>query len=200
MKTFFNSAIPYVVGIFLLFVTFQSLKLHFEDQKNISRLTDNLAAVQKENIYYKARNGDQAVKIQSQELTIKEIRKTIPDAIRDLKNLYIQPRQLRSFVQGTSVAEKHVFTTLRDSVIMDTIRVKAINYADEWFTVKGIIRAKTADLTINTRDSLTVVNYLSRRPHPWLWIFGGKRHPEAAISNKNPFIKYSITKSITVKK
>lgn len=200
MKNFFNSAIPYIIGLFLLFVTFQTLRLHFADQKIITRLTENLAISQKECTYYKARNGDQAVKLQSQELTIKEIRATIPAVIADLKNLYIRPRQLQSYTQAATLTERHIKTTLRDSVIMDTIKVTAINYADEWFTVKGIIREKTADLTINSRDSLTVVNYLSRRPHPWLWIFGGKRHPEALISNKNPFIKYSITKSITVKK
>lgn len=200
MKNFFNSAIPYFIGLFLLFVTFQTLKLHFEDQKNISRLTDNLAISQKECTYYKARNGDQAVTIQSQELTIKEIRKTVPDAIRDLKNLYIQPRQLQSFTQGTSTTETTIKTTLRDSVIMDTIRVKVIDYTDEWFTARGLISGNAVNMDIKTRDSLTVVNYLSKRPHPWLWILGGKRRPEAVISNKNPFIKYSITKSVIVKK
>lgn len=200
MKKIFSGSWPVIIGLFLLFVTFQSLKLHFKDQKTITRLTENLAISQKECTYFKARNGDQAVKIQSQELTIKEIRSIYPAVIADMKNLYIQPRQLRSFVQANTKAEKHIETTLRDSVIMDTIKIKVIDYRDQWFTVKGIIQTEAVNLNIQTIDSLNVVNYLSRRPHPWLWIFGGKRHPEAAITNKNPFIKYSITKSITVKK
>ena len=194
MKNFFNSAVPFIIGLFLLFITFQSLKLHFDDQKTITRLTENLTISQKECTYFKARNGDQAVKLQSQELTIKEIRTTIPAVIRDLKNLYIQPRQLRSFVQANTKAEKHIETTLRDSVIMDTIKVKIIDYRDQWFTVKGIIQTEAVNLNIQTIDSLNVVNYLSRRPHPWLWIFGGKRHFQTVIDNKNPFIKYEITK------
>jgi hypothetical protein len=199
MKNFFNSAIPYVIGIFLLFVTFESIKLYYTEHKNTVRLTENLAAVQKEATYFKGRNGDQAVKITSQELTISELKKTIPEAIQDIKNLYIQPRQLQSFTKaGTSIG-KHISTTLRDSVIMDTIRVKVIDYRDQWFKVNGMIRDSKLNLEIKTSDTLTVVNYLSKRPHPWLWIFGGKRHPEAAISNKNPFIKYEITKSIVVK-
>lgn len=204
MKNFFNSAIPYIIGIFLLFVTFQSLKLYYNETKTTTRLTDALAVSQKECTYFKARNGDQAVKLQSQELTIKEIRATIPAVIADLKNLYIRPRQLQSYTTASTETKRHITTALRDSSIRDTAKkietpIKVINYSDKWFTVKGIIREKTADLTINTSDSLNVVNYLSRRPHPWLWIFGGKRHPESAISNKNPFIKYSIQKSITVK-
>lgn len=83
---------------------------------------------------------------------------------------------------------------------MDTIKVKVIDYQDEWFTVKGLIRDEAVNMGIKGIDSLIIVNYLSKRPRPWLWIFGGKRHPESAISNKNPFIKYAITKSIVVKK
>ena len=205
MKNFFNSAIPYVIGLFLLFVTFQSLKLHFEDQKTITRLTENLAISQKECTYFKTRNGEQAVKIQSQELTIKEIRSIYPAAIADMKNLYIQPRQLKSFVQSNTKAEKHIQTTLRDSSIIDVLKkietpVKVIDYRDKWFTVRGLIIGNDTEMDIAAIDTLNVAGYMSRRPHPWLWIFGGKRHPEAAITNKNPFIKYSITKSITVKK
>ena len=199
MKNFFNSAIPYIIGIFLLFVTFQTFKLYYNEKKTTTRLTEALAISQKECTYFKAKNGDQAVKLQSQELTIKEIRATIPAVIRDLKNLYIQPRQLKYFVQANTTANAHIETTLRDSVIMDTIKVKVIDYLDQWFTVKGLINGNTTKMDISTSDTLNVAGYLSRRPHPWLWIFGGKRHPEAAITNKNPFIKYSITKSLVVK-
>ena len=200
MKNFFNSAIPYIIGIFLICVTGQSLKLYLDETKTTTRLTEALAMSQKECTYFKARNGDQAVKLQSQELTIKEIRATIPAVIQELKNLYIQPRQLRSFVQANTTAKAHIETTLRDSVIMDTIKVKVIDYQDQWFTVRGLISGNDTKMDIATSDTLNVVAYLSSRPHPWLWIFGGKRHPEAAITNKNPFIKYSITKSIVVKK
>ena len=199
MKNFFNSAIPYVIGLFLLFVTFQSLKLYYDETKTTTRLTEALALSNKECTYFKARNGDLAVKLQSQELTIKEIHKTSPDIFSSIKNLYIQPRQLRSFVQANTKAEKYIETTLRDSVITDTIKVKVIDYRDQWFTVNGLISGNDTKMNIATSDSLKVITYLSRRPHPWFWIFGGKRHPEAAITNKNPFIKYSITKSITVK-
>ena len=174
--------------------------VYYDETKTTTRLTEALKISKNECTYFKARNGDQAVKIQSQELTIKEIRSIYPAAIADIKNLYIEPRQLRSFVQANTTAEKHIQTTLRDSVIMDTIKVKVIDYRDQWFTVKGVIQAEAVNLNIKTFDSLHVVNSLSRRPHPWLWIFGGKRLFETVIDNKNPFIKYSITKSIQVKK
>lgn len=200
MKNILDSAIPYIVWLFMAFVTFETYKAYLTEHKSVIRLTDNLAAAQKENAYYKARNGEQAVKIQSQELTIKEIRAISPSVIADLRNLYIAPRQLQNYTAASTETEKHITTALRDSVIMDTIKVSVIDYRDTWFTIKGVITEKTADLMIGSRDSLIIVNYLSRRPRPWLWIFGGRRHPESAITNKNPFIKYSIQKSIVVKK
>ena len=200
MKSLFNSAIPYIVSFFLAFVTFEAYKAYLTEHKSVIRLIDNLAAAQKENIYFQARNKDHAVKIQAQELTIKEIRTISPSVISDLRNLYIAPRQLQNIIMASTETEKHITATLRDSVIMDTIKVSVIDYRDKWFTVRGLIRGDTANLNIISRDSLTVINYLSRRPHPWLWIFGGRRHPESTITNKNPFIKYSIEKSITVKK
>jgi len=199
MKNFFNSAIPYIIGLFLLCVTFESLKLYYNETKTTTRLTEALAASQKKCTEFKAKNGDQAVKLQSQELTIREIKATIPAVVQDLKNLYINPHQLVSYTAASTKMEKPISTTLRDSVVMDTIKVKVIDYADSWFTVKGLIQDNDINMNIKGIDSLNVVNYLSRRPHPWLWIFGGKRHPESAISNKNPFIKYYIEKSIVVK-
>lgn len=195
-----NSALPYVVVIFLLLVTGETYHLYIKEHRSVVRLTDNLAAVQKENVYFKARNGDQAVKIQSQELTIKEIRATVPAVIASLKNLYIAPRQLSGFIQGASTSENHITTTLRDSVITDTLRVSVIDYSDKWFAIKGIIQDKKADLVITSCDTITAVSYLSRRPRPWLWIFGGRRVPETIISNKNPNNKITIKKSIQVKK
>jgi hypothetical protein len=200
MKNFFNSAVPYIIGIFLLFVTFQSLKLYYDETKTTTRLTDALTIANKECTYFKARNGEQAVKLQSQELTINEIRATSHSVITDLRNLYIPPRQLQSYTAASTEIAKHIETTLRDSIVMDTIKVKVIDYRDEWFTVNGRINGTLVNMDIKTIDSLSIVNYLSKRPRPWLWIFGGKRHPESVISNKNPFIKYAITKSIVVKK
>lgn len=200
MKNLINSALPYIVSLFLAFVAFEAYRAYLTEHKSVDRLTDNLAAVQKANEYYIARNGDQAVKIQAQELTIKEIRKTSPAVLADLKNLYIQPRQLQSYTAASTETNTHIETILRDSIITDTVKIAVIDYRDEWFTVKGIIHADTAKLNIQSRDSLKVVTYLSRRPHPWLWFLGGRRVPEVVISNKNPDAKYHIEKSINVKK
>lgn len=209
MKSIFNSAFPYILSAFMAFVAYESYNAYYEEHKTATRLTDDLSAAQKENAYYVARNKDQAVKIQAQELTIKEIRATVPSVIADLKNLYIAPRQLQSYTAASTEMEKHITANLRDSTIakkslkdstISQVSIKILDYRDKWFTVKGTIQDKTADLVINSRDSLIVVNYISRRPHPWLWIFGGRRHPESAITNKNPFNKYSIEQSISVKK
>lgn len=200
MKNFFNSYIPYVIGFFLLFVTFESVKLYFDEHKTTERLTENLAALQKEAVYFKARNGDQAVKLTSQELTIKELKATIPDAIQAIKNLYIPPRLVQGFIRASSQTVKPIVAVLRDSITPDNIRLRVMAYDDKWFQVKQIIRGDTSKLNILTCDSLTVVPVRARRNHPWLWILSKRGLPELVISNKNPFNRITIEKSVVIKK
>lgn len=200
MKSLFNAAIPYFVALFFLLAAVKSWQLYYKEKQTTNRLTENLKVIQKDAEYFKAKNSDQAIKIQSQELTIQELRKISPAIIQDLKNLYIAPRHLVSYQQAVTSSKETILTTLRDSIIFDTIKVKRIDYFDKWFSVEGMIIDDSLKMDINSRDTITIVNYLSRRPHPLLWIFGGRRYPEAIISNKNPYNKITIEKSIAVKK
>ena len=199
MKNFLNSAAPYIIAIFLLCATGETYHLYLKEVQKTKRLLENLTAVQQQNEYFVSRNGDQAVKIKSQELTIQELRKTLPDVMKDLRNVYIRPQQLENYASSTNEIKKEIITTVRDSIIRDTVRISIIDYTDKWFSVKGKIEEHQAKLQIHSTDTITVINYLSRRPHRWLWFLGGRRHPEAIITNKNPFTRIAVQKSINIK-
>lgn len=189
------------ICLFLAFVTFKSYDLYLQEHATAKRLTANLTAVQQDNEYFKAKNGEQAVKITAQQLTIAELRATIPAAIADIKNLSIRPALVNTYTTATAQTENRIITPLKDSIVFDTVRVSRIDYFDKWIDITGTIRNDTAALAISTRDRLTLINYQSRRPRSFLGLFRyGRRVPETVIKNENPYSKIYIEKSITIKR
>ncbi len=89
-------------------------------------------------------------------------------------------------------SEKHILTQLRDSVIRDTIHVKAFSYHDNWYDISGIATSDTQMVQIHSSDTLTQVVYWGERTRPWLWVFSPRKlEQRVSLSNPNAMIKFS---------
>lgn len=188
------------IWLFMAFVTFSSIKLYLEKARDNNRNIENVAALQKENQYFKDINGNQAVKIQALTLTAAELRRTIPQVIEDIRALNIRPALVNNYTTAAASTTAQIVTTLKDSIIFDTVRVSRIDYKSKWFDISGMIRGEVATLEAHSRDSINVINYQGKRTRRLLFIRVGPRSNETVIVSKNPGSTISIEKSIFIKK
>ena len=187
-----------LIYFFLIIVAGQSINLMLKAQENFKRIEGNFKASQSLCEFYKARNGEMAVKVTAMEMTVKEIRQSIPDVIADLKNLYIRPAGLKSYLETTSNTKKEIIVPVRDSIQTptaghpDPAPIKTIKFTDKWFNVHGYLQNDTARLTIVTSDTIKSIIHKSRI-HPALWIFSRYTF-KAVVTNVNPSNTLSIAK------
>jgi hypothetical protein len=88
---------------------------------------------------------------------------------------------------------------LKDSIIYDTISIKAFNYYDKHFSVNGIVQFDSLELNISSIDSITQVVFKGERKRPWLWILS-RRKLQQIIKSSNPNSKIIYSKFIEVEK
>jgi hypothetical protein len=152
--------------------------------------------------FFVGRDGDNAVKLQVQALTIKELRETLPGVITAAKNLYIRPALLQSYTKAGSETNTEIKALIHDTIKVrgtDTIRIGSINYHSPFYSIRGTIEADTAYLKTQSRDTIQYFSSRGRRVHPWAWIFSKRKPDEVTISNKNPDCKITLIQSIKIK-
>ena len=167
------------------FSTYEFGKMYFEEKKDKKRIENSFAAANQKLEYYKARNGQLVAKNDVIQLKYSELKDIYPEIIAELKNLRINPRKVELFSETVIKQQKDIVTTLKDSLIYDTVPVRVFNYHDEFYTIKGIAIGDTQKVHIESRDSIIQVVFKGERYKPWLWIFS-KRKLQQVVSCKNP--------------
>jgi hypothetical protein len=168
-------------------------KLREENQRlegNVRSLSIGLKQIQLE-------NG--AIAGQSEVLTlrIQELKTLFPLQFKSILEAGVKPDRAQQVSTTIIETEKKIVTTIRDSLIHDTIRVKVFSYSDPWYTIQGQALGDTQRVQIQSRDSLIQVVFKGERTKPWLWIFSPRRIQQRMFSsNPNSTIKYSQTINI----
>lgn len=189
------------LGIVLLFamISFITGRMYKAEHDNRIRLEQSFIAANQDVQYYKSRNGELVAKVDVLQLKYNELKEIYPEIIAEIRNLKIRPSRVDQYSETVIHTQKDIVTTLRDSVIYDTIPVKVFNYSDEFYTISGIAVNDTQRVHIESRDSLIQVVYKGDRIKPWLWIFS-KRKLQQVVSCKNPNSKIEYTRIINIKK
>ncbi len=157
---------------------------------NVRSLSIGLKQIQLE-------NG--AIAGQSEVLTlrIQELKTLFPLQFKAILEAGVKPERAQQVSTTIIETQKQIVTTIRDSLIHDTIRVKVFSYSDPWYTIKGQALGDTQRVQIHSRDSLIQVVFKGERTKPWLWIFSPRRIQQRMFSsNPNSTIKYSQTINI----
>lgn len=179
-------------GIMIIIASVAIMFLLDSKDENI-RLNINNSTLQEDISVYKTKDSLKAIKIGALELKEYEATQYHSDVINALKDLKIKFRKLESLSQTKIESKYHISTTLRDSVILDTIKLKVADYKSKWldFNLKKI---NDIDLKINikTRDSIIQAVYWERTKNLWFIRYGPKRYFQIIKSaNPNSEIKYS---------
>ena len=192
-----EKALSTFIFLFICFVGFEYAKMYYHEKRERDRVTESFKASEETLRYYHTQNGKLAAQNQTLQLKYNEVQQIFPKVLDEIRNLDVKPSRVTQYTETVVKGEKEILTHLRDSIIHDTIRARAFNYQDSFYTVKGIAIGDSQRVKICSIDSLIQVVYKGKRMRPWLWIFS-RRKIEQVISCKNPNNKILYNKTIQI--
>lgn len=182
-----------VLGVLLAAVVLlykSNERLHADNK----RLSANVKALGAELVLVKTKSGKLAAQTDLLVLQTSELKKLFPREVKQIEALEVGVSKATQVSTTVMETKTNVITTLRDSLIRDTIKVSLFDYQDQWYTIKGVQENNTQRLWITSTDTLTQVLYRGERLRPWLWIFSPRTiQQRVGLSNPNATIKYSQT-------
>ncbi len=165
-------------------------RLHADNK----RLSANVKALGAELVLVKTKSGKLAAQTDLLVLQTSELKKLFPREVKQIEALEVGVSKATQVSTTVMETKTNVITTLRDSLIHDTIKVSLFDYQDQWYTIKSVQENNTQRLWITSTDTLTQVLYRGERLRPWLWFFSPRTiQQRVGLSNPNATIKYSQT-------
>ena len=198
MKTKILVILAFII-IALSSVSYGVFKLYLKEKKDNNRLSKNISSLNENLTYYKSRNGHLVGKNSVLVFRLSEFKSSFSDLAEQIEDLRINVNRISSVSNTVIESEKHITTTLKDSIINDTIIAKIFRYNDTFYNIKGLAIGSTQTVTIQSTDSILQVVYKGKRRKPYLW-FLSKRQLEQVITNKNPNSKITYSKHIEITK
>lgn len=161
---------------------------------NNKRLSSNINALGAELVMVKTKSGKLAAQSDLLILQTNELKKLFPREVKQIQSLGVGVSKTSQFTTTVVETKTNVITTIRDSIVRDTVKVRVFDYQDQWYQIQGISEKDTQHLVIKSTDTLTQVVYRGERIKPWLWVFSPRKiQQRVSVSNPNATIKYSQT-------
>jgi hypothetical protein len=165
-------------------------RLHADNK----RLSSNIKTLGAELSMVKTKSGQLAAQSDLLVLQARELKKLFPKEVKQIENLGVKVNKTTQYSTTVVETKTNVLTTLRDSIVLDTVQVRIFNYQDQWYQIQGISEKNTQRLVIKSTDTLTQVVYRGERIKPWLWVFSPRKlQQRVSVTNPNATIKYSQT-------
>jgi hypothetical protein len=179
------------------------------------RLSDNFSALAKGTEYYRINDSIAAARSERILLDNAEIRAYFPEIKTTIGQMNVKLRQLERYSAVGSTANYEIatgiFQDLQDNQdnqdfspvspqshqsLMSPIQYTC--YKDRWIDFQQAIVADSAYTSIQTRDSISIVQSWER-PHKFLFVRWGQKKHLQTVTNSNPYatINYSIYVSKT---
>ena len=188
-----------IIFLFLCFTTFGFARQYFRERRDKNRIETNFEIAETSLRIYKLKNGRLAAQNRVMQLHYDEMATIYPKILEEVKNMEIRPKYLTQYSETVVNQEKEIRTSLRDSIILDTIPARVFNYEDQFYSVKGIAVGDSQRVSIHSRDSIIQAIYRGKRIHPWMWILS-KRQTEQIITCKNPANTILYNRTIQISK
>ncbi len=192
IHTFFRKAISVIAFVTLLVISFVAGKflhrMHQENQLMDADINAKLEIIRAENNKLIGQN-------KVIQLSLAQLEAFYPAIHSDIKKMGVKPSRVQSVSSTGLVLENKIFTTLRDSIIHDTVHIKKFNYSDAWISVKGEAIGNKQSISITHFDTLSQVVFKGTRANPWLWVFSPRRLTQR-ISIASPYSKLNYSKTI----
>lgn len=165
-------------------------RLHADNK----RLSSNIKTSGAELSMVKTKSGQLAAQSDLLVLQTRELKKLFPKEVKQIENLGVKVNKTTQYSTTVVETKTNVLTTLRDSIVLDTVQMRVFDYQDQWYQIHGISEKDTQRLVIKSMDTLTQVLFYGERQKPWLWFFSPRKlQQRVSVSNPNATIKYSQT-------
>ena len=187
--------ISMVLGIGLalaLILSFSFWRLWTTEKDNYQRIFKAGEALGQEITTLRLENGQLASENQVLQLKSKELEALLPELAAEVRGLKVRLGKVQSVNATGFTVQTPATVRLRDSVIYDTVHVRAFDYRDEFFSVQGKAIGNTQHLELSYQDTLVQVVYRGARERPWLWIFSPRKLMQrVSLKNPNAYIHYT---------
>jgi hypothetical protein len=164
------------------------------ERKNTQRQKNNyLALLQAQNHRY-----DSTTRVIN--LTKEEIKKQMPELVKQIRQDFdVKLRNINSAQNVNTVTNTNVHTFLKDSTIMDSVKIQVADYHDKWTDLHMIKLRDSVQVKIRTTDSLLiVVHKVPRKLGQWLR--GEPKQVSSDIKSYNPNSKILYQRYIQISK
>ncbi len=178
-----------VLTVFVLILAWQTnhyFKKYKTEKADRQRIEHNYKVVQDSVKTIKGENGLLSSRLESQELTINEIKGYYSNIVADLNDMKIQLRKVVGITAFNTETTNNINTTFRDSLIKDTIKIQTLSYSDRWFDISIVKTGLEAKINAISRDSLIQVVHWQRTGKFWPTKFLTKKQYFQDIKSMNP--------------
>jgi hypothetical protein len=194
IHTFFRKAISIIAVLLLLVVGIGLGKFlyrsHQENNLRASEINAQLEHIRSENNKLMAQN-----KVIG--LSLSQLEAFYPELYKQIKQMDIKPSRVQSLSNSGIRIEKKIVTTIKDSIIQDTLLVKKFDYSDAWISIRGEAVGNKQSISITHFDTISQVVFKGSRANPWLWLFSPRRLTQR-ISLASPYSKIQYSKYIKI--
>lgn len=180
------------LATFILCLGIVSLLLINADLRKKKAIAErNVSVLTTQNVAYRTKSGQSAMKVEELNLTLKQYRNTIQGKDNTIKELKQSIKDLKSHTSVQTSTETHFSTPVRDSVVLrDSLVIdtmKCVNMHSKWLDISGCIDSNgTFAGTTVTRDSLEILNIEHRKRFLWFRLKKVK-YREFIVTSKNPY-------------
>lgn len=179
------------LATFVLCLGIVSLLLINADLRKKKAIAErNVSVLTTQNVAYRTKSGQSAMKAEELNLTLKQYRNTIQGKDNTIKELKQSIKDLKSHTSVQTSTETHFSTPVRDSVVLrDSLVIdtmKCVNMHSKWLDISGCIDSNgTFAGTTVTRDSLEILNIEHRKRFLWFRL-NKVKYREFIVTSKNP--------------
>lgn len=180
------------LATFVLCLGIVSLLLINADLRKKNAIAErNVSVLTTQNVAYRTKSGQSAMKVEELNLTLKQYRNTIQGKDNTIKELKQSIKDLKSHTSVQTSTETHFSTPVRDSIVIrDSLVIdtmKCVNMRSKWLDISGCIDGNgTFAGTTVTRDSLEILNIEHRKRFLWFRLKKVK-YREFIVTSKNPY-------------
>lgn len=171
-----------------------------QERSEKARYKANQTALLADVEHYKTESGKNAASVQKLTLTYDELKKNYDDVVKTTEELNLKVKRLQSVSNTATETKVEIKTEVRDSIVYiqgEPISILAFDWQDSWTNVEGIINKDSVDLNFQSYD--TIVQFVHRVPHKFLFFKWGTKAIRQEIVSKNPHTNITYTEYIELK-
>ncbi len=196
-----NLSLYIALSLFSLMII-QTIRLN-HSQNERTRLQSNQSALLNGIEHYKTADNLNAVKIQTIELSKREMKEHESELVTTIEKQGIKIKRLESLTQIKTETKIEFKTVLKDSLVYvpgkdSLVTMKCMEYRDPWINFSGCYESDTFAAKIQIPVNLDIIAH--RIPKQFLFFKFGVKSVDIDIISLNPYTDIAYAKNIRLKK